>query len=535
MAFRELMLMPFKAVGIGIISAIGFIGNIFGSFLPAPLRSILGSLIAPLAGLFGIPMSVLGGNTKAGTSAEAKEGDEETKIEDKGQSWEEKLLEVMFGDRGTAKHVGELIKMLANHPALKIAKNVASGILGFLGFSEGGVVTPQAVPGAASGGWISGPQSGYPVSLDGGQSVSFIGHGTEWVGMKGFSQGGKAFVIPFDTPATKSNGGLTMKRMAEAKAGGYAMPYMYGGALTPTLPLFEEGGKFNPDDYKAETAAVRPGSDEFKSILESEGLKEEIKKQNKKRSGTGRSAKNIPYNLQSITVHPKADIAFRYDQSYQQNKAAWMEKGVSEQQAEKLAARAAMELAMPSKDGKATTTATTRGEENLIVNAEGKTADELTPPKPAAEEKDEKEKKKGKSLDDIIKAAMEGFETAIKTAFDKGDPKIAEGEVAADAKDITPATEAQSGAALETAQQERQKVKESKMVDMQALQQAGAERTAAVAAANQQSADMSGAGGGGQEEVPIILPGKKNKDSDPFIVPRFGIINEMLQDVSTLM
>ncbi len=323
--------------------------------------------------------------------------------------------------------------------------------------------------------------------------------------MKGFSQGGKAFVIPFDTPATKSNGGLTMKRMAEAKAGGYAMPYMYGGALTPTLPLFEEGGKFNPDDYKAETdkttnglvlndktyyvryspaedgkvqvkqvtkrveagvfglgeklTAVRPGSDEFKSILESEGLKEEIKKQNKKRSGTGRSAKNIPYNLQSITVHPQADIAFRYDQSYQQNKAAWMEKGVSEQQAEKLAARAAMELAMPSKDGKATTTATTRGEENLIVNAEGKTADELTPPKPAAEEKDEKEKKKGKSLDDIIKAAMEGFETAIKTAFDKGDPKIAEGEVAADAKDITPATEAQSGAALETAQQERQKVK----------------------------------------------------------------------------
>lgn len=93
------MLMPFKAVGIGIISAIGFIGNVFGSFLPAPLRSILGSLIAPLAGLFGIPMSVLGGNTKAGTSAESQDGDEETNIEDKGQSWEEKLLDVIFGER----------------------------------------------------------------------------------------------------------------------------------------------------------------------------------------------------------------------------------------------------------------------------------------------------------------------------------------------------------------------------------------------------------------------------------------------------
>lgn len=276
--------------------------------------------------------------------------------------------------------------------------------------------------------------------------------------------------------------------------------------------------------------AVRPGSDEFKSILESEGLKEEIKKQNKRKSGTGRAAKTIPYNLQSIAVHPKADIAFRYDQSYQQNKAAWMEKGVSEQQSEKLAARAAMELAMPSKDGKATTTATTRGEENLIVNAEGKTADELTPPKPAAEEK---EKKKGKSLDDIIKAAMEGFETAIKTAFDKGDPKIAEAEVTADADSITPSTSATQGDTLESAQQ-------TKQIKLEGMRQASAERSAAVASQRESLAGMTGAqgggsGGGGADEVPIIIPSDKQKDSDPFIMPRFGIINEMLQDVSTLM
>ena len=36
----------------------------------------------------------------------------------------------------------------------------------------------------AKGGWIQGPQSGYPVSLDGGRSVSFIGHGTEYVAQR---------------------------------------------------------------------------------------------------------------------------------------------------------------------------------------------------------------------------------------------------------------------------------------------------------------------------------------------------------------
>ena len=42
--------------------------------------------------------------------------------------------------------------------------------------------------GFAKGGWIDGPQSGYPVSLD-GKRTSFIGHGKEWVGRKA---GGKA-------------------------------------------------------------------------------------------------------------------------------------------------------------------------------------------------------------------------------------------------------------------------------------------------------------------------------------------------------
>ena len=79
--------------------------------------------------------------------------------------------------------------------------------------SLGGIVS--SLKGFAKGGWINGPQSGYPVSLDGGRSTSFIGHGTEYVARK---SDGEAFVVPFDTPATKTNPHLTNFRMGEAKS-----------------------------------------------------------------------------------------------------------------------------------------------------------------------------------------------------------------------------------------------------------------------------------------------------------------------------
>ncbi len=85
--------------------------------------------------------------------------------------------------------------------------------------SEGGEVAP---PKFAKGGWINGPMSGYPVSLDGGRSTAFIGHGLEWVGSKMASGG--AFVIPYNTPATKKDSGLTSRRFREAMSGGYALP-----------------------------------------------------------------------------------------------------------------------------------------------------------------------------------------------------------------------------------------------------------------------------------------------------------------------
>ena len=87
---------------------------------------------------------------------------------------------------------------------------------GFFGKAFGGYLD-----GYAKGGWISGPQSGYPVSLD-GNKPDFIGHGTEYVARR--SDGG-AFVVPFDTMATRAMPGLTEARLAEAAQQGF----LFGG------------------------------------------------------------------------------------------------------------------------------------------------------------------------------------------------------------------------------------------------------------------------------------------------------------------
>jgi hypothetical protein len=101
---------------------------------------------------------------------------------------------------------------------------LSTGKVGADGFGTKGTKYTDAIAAAfksrgrsaSRGGWISGPMSGYPVSLT-GKTVDFIGHGTEYVAKR--SAGG--FVIPFDTPDTRKNPGLTAKRMQEARSGGY--------------------------------------------------------------------------------------------------------------------------------------------------------------------------------------------------------------------------------------------------------------------------------------------------------------------------
>ncbi len=99
--------------------------------------------------------------------------------------------------------------------------------------------------GFSKGGWISGPMSGYPVSLT-GKGIDFIGHGTEYVATK--AEGGKVdaqkfagggFVVPFNTPATKSNPNLTSQRLLEASGMGFDLGGIYN---TKNMPSFSQGG-----------------------------------------------------------------------------------------------------------------------------------------------------------------------------------------------------------------------------------------------------------------------------------------------------
>ncbi len=92
--------------------------------------------------------------------------------------------------------------------------------------SQGGSV--KNLPSRSQGGFINGPQSGYKVSLDGGRSTSFIGHGSEYVARKA---NGGAFVVPLNTPGTKTQPHLTQKRVSEAKSQGYNVPGFAKGGL----------------------------------------------------------------------------------------------------------------------------------------------------------------------------------------------------------------------------------------------------------------------------------------------------------------
>ena len=72
---------------------------------------------------------------------------------------------------------------------------------------------------------LYGPMGGCRASLD-GRGVDFIGHGREFVARK---PGGGAFVIPFETPDTITDPGLTNKRIAQAMKGGYNLKEMSSG------------------------------------------------------------------------------------------------------------------------------------------------------------------------------------------------------------------------------------------------------------------------------------------------------------------
>ena len=156
--------------------------------------------------------------------------------------------EILIGGPNGPKKGGEnerLLRLVHNHVQSFFVKNAQDKGLALKYLDQGMIdAFNKNQKSKANGGWISGPMSGYPVSLDGGRSTSFIGHGTEWVGFKKAAGGASdsAFVIPFDTPATKNNTGLTTSRFKQAKSGGYALPqFAKGGKVKEEKGSGDEG------------------------------------------------------------------------------------------------------------------------------------------------------------------------------------------------------------------------------------------------------------------------------------------------------
>lgn len=406
-ALQDAMLLPFRAVGTGLVSAFGLIGSIFGAFLPGPMQAFLGGVLAPIASVFGVPNSVFRRIT--GIAMKGINGVAGAVVEGAGG-----VLEKLMGGDNETSVTGILRKILGAMVKLHEKNNVTPP-----GKAIGGVV-----PQAARGGWISGPMSGYPVSLDGGRSTAFIGHGTEWVGFKNRAAGGgagSAFVVPFHTPATVRTPSLTSMRMNQARAGGYAMPRSVGGIVPKkvNLPLFAEGGKFDPYEYDKgmkssyhitnpgntgktfvvgytvndaevtikqvnklvekgnlvspdKLTGVKPGSDEWKAVM---GSAETVK------YFKNHAVPAIKASKLKIKVDPKADIYYGYKQAYTTTYDKWKSQGADDQTARNYANAAAREFAI-AKNGASRLPGTKGGLDAKLADVQvaGSTAAETTSP-----------------------------------------------------------------------------------------------------------------------------------------------------------
>ena len=554
LGLREVMMLPFKAVGFGLVAAIGHIGNAFGAFLPAPLRSLMGAMLAPIAAAFGIPLSALGGGAigKAGAS---DVGNSKTEA-----NWEVKLLQAFVDpSKGIISLFGDLIGAVT----ARALSNVAGGAVGIVGGAANGIMSalgniwnrgkqligmahggqlPVQPEGFASGGWINGPMSGYPVSLDGGRSTAFIGHGTEWVGMKGFASGG-AFVVPFNTPATKGNPGLTTRRMREASRGGYAMPrFSMGGAVSPTLKGYADGGKvqFDPKRYidgtnttrgielnkmeyfvrygtagdqvvikeiskktksgpfgmgVAESVTLKPDSDEFKKIAAEPDVKKAVSEQKKGWVANG------------VTVDPKATLYYYYNKSYKDNYQEWKKKGANEDQARQLAARAAVEIAMVDKKGKASVLPGAKSD--AAAPADLKNVEVARGDTPAASAE------KGATIESEQQALEK---LLVQFSQSMGDT----------AKALSPTAPNASADKLNEAKLKEDEEKKKK-------QQAAAASGQVISTTTQAPPTIVGGGASGAMANPVTLPASYEFDADMYLMPKFGLVAESNSDMVDLM
>ena len=199
----KLFRLPMKVVGLATLGIITNIAKVLSKVPGAGLFvGTIEGLIAPIASAFGLQSNVTSKMKGAGI-AQAKEMEKKKTRQAEQQQVEQQQEQTKKIEQQQAK-VAEVAKKK------NIFEKAGDGVKGFFG---------NLFQKKAGGGWIQGPQTGYPVSLDGGKSVSFIGHGTEYVATK--SGGGSAFVIPYDTPATRGNKNLTARRQKEATSAGF--------------------------------------------------------------------------------------------------------------------------------------------------------------------------------------------------------------------------------------------------------------------------------------------------------------------------
>ena len=709
-ALSNAMLLPFKAVGIGLISAMSVVASVFGKFIPGPIQSLLGAALAPIASIFGVPMTVfkkvssvaldmlkgapgavgqfaqgassglnalfggkdvaLAGKDKDGkfkptpdrtvngllgnilgalvalhegqgstatttapgdttAPASAVSGPADMTIGDSvarglaGQQGDGTAKDAQMVGR-SSKQTLEYLKTLSKESLKDKTIRLSSGILNspddissveqqlkylkeagarvqlvgapsnnpkyaplndklktlasqygasFMGGYTAGsdqlhpadyagmrtkydAVTPKPEDAKtepskmARGGWINGPMSGYPVSLNGGRSTSFIGHGREWVGFKGRAGGGSAgsaFVIPFNTPATRRNPSLTSMRMRQAKSGGYSLPRSVGGLV----PFRAEGGpvKFDPSEYSKgmkatnyiknpggtdksyvigftqngtdfkikqinkvvkdnllgadDLTGVKPGSDEWKKVIGSSNTLAEFR---------NRWVPALQASKVKVTVDPDASIYYGYNQAYQTTKNEWLKKGVSAQQAEAYASKAAQEFAIASK-GASRLPGSKGGLDASLGNVEvasgADTASaaqtEQTPSDPFA------------ALEEAFKKLGEayGVQPTAEVAKTDGKP-IQTGDKLSEQN-------RQTAEARKIAQEAEAKAKIQREV--------AAAGNSVAASATAKPAIIPGNGGSGAPPQ-VVSSGKDNSaDSNKYLAPRFGVFSDINQVV----
>jgi len=249
----KLVQLPLKAVGLATLGILTNLAKVLGVIPGAGmLANVLKAMIGPVASAFGLKSNVVQMTNKG--IPNRKRGEEEKKKADLQQAKTEAKAAAVSEQTTASQGAGVTDSSGRNLVGPKIvgAKRVGPGKVG-----PGGVFGALGrLFGRSEGGWISGPQTGYPVSLDRGKSVSFIGHGTEYVATRSGGGGDRsAYVIPFDTPATRGNKNLTGRRMGEAISAGYK--FADGGA-TPTTPMVDPGSATVTSALKLGTESPEP-------------------------------------------------------------------------------------------------------------------------------------------------------------------------------------------------------------------------------------------------------------------------------------